>query len=49
MEAGETPLTVHSWPGGHDGTYWQAHYRAYLHFYATALSGHLRGASCPAS
>jgi predicted esterase len=29
MEQGETPLTVHSWPGGHDGAYWGAHWIDY--------------------
>jgi enterochelin esterase-like enzyme len=28
---------VHEWPGGHDGDYWDAHWRDYLRFYARAL------------
>jgi S-formylglutathione hydrolase FrmB len=28
--------TVHTWPGGHDGDYWNAHWRDYLRFYARA-------------
>jgi S-formylglutathione hydrolase FrmB len=30
-------IPIHHWPGGHDGSYWQAHYAAYLRFYARAL------------
>jgi hypothetical protein len=29
---------MHVWPGAHDGDYWRAHYRQYLHFYAGALA-----------
>jgi S-formylglutathione hydrolase FrmB len=29
--------TVHTWPGEHDGAYWDAHWRDYLRFYARAL------------
>lgn len=29
--------TVHTWPGGHDGRYWDRHWRDYLRFYARAL------------
>jgi hypothetical protein len=29
--------TVHVWPGGHDGDYWNAHWGDYLRFYANAL------------
>jgi S-formylglutathione hydrolase FrmB len=35
-------IRMHHWPGGHDFAYWQAHYGAYLRFYAKAL------AACPA-
>ena len=28
--------SVHIWPGGHDGDYWNAHWRDYLRFYARA-------------
>jgi S-formylglutathione hydrolase FrmB len=34
--AGAHP-SVHTWPGGHDGEYWDAHWRHYLRFYARAL------------
>jgi S-formylglutathione hydrolase FrmB len=33
-----TAITVHRWPGGHTDAYWQAHYRDYLRFYASALA-----------
>jgi S-formylglutathione hydrolase FrmB len=29
--------TVHTWPGGHEGEYWDAHWRDYLGFYAREL------------
>ena len=29
-------VTFHIWPGNHDGTYWDAHFAAYLRFYASA-------------
>ena len=29
-------VTLHVWPGGHDGAYWRAHVKAYLRFYAGA-------------
>ena len=25
---------MHHWAGGHDGAYWQRHYKRYLRFYA---------------
>ncbi len=28
---------IRQWPGGHDGDYWDAHWRDYLRFYARAL------------
>jgi S-formylglutathione hydrolase FrmB len=31
-------LSAHSWHGGHDSAYWNAHWAAYLRFYASALS-----------
>jgi S-formylglutathione hydrolase FrmB len=34
-------VTYHVWPGGHTGSYWDAHMAAYLRFYAAAL------AACP--
>jgi S-formylglutathione hydrolase FrmB len=30
-------IRIRHWSGGHDGGYWQAHYAAYLRFYARAL------------
>lgn len=30
-------LTFHIWPGGHDSAYWEAHWGAYMAFYARAL------------
>jgi S-formylglutathione hydrolase FrmB len=30
-------VTAKSWPGGHDGDYWNAHWLDYLRFYAGAL------------
>lgn len=30
-------IPMHHWAGGHDGTYWRAHYATYLRFYAAAL------------
>jgi len=29
---------MHVWPGGHDFTYWNAHWSDYLGFYAQALA-----------
>jgi S-formylglutathione hydrolase FrmB len=37
LEAGDANLTTHSWPGGHEASYWDAHWPAYLRFYANAL------------
>jgi 3',5'-cyclic AMP phosphodiesterase CpdA len=31
-------LSSHSWHGGHVSSYWNAHWAAYLRFYASALS-----------
>jgi S-formylglutathione hydrolase FrmB len=31
-------IRMHHWTGGHDGTYWQRHYKRYLRFYADALA-----------
>jgi enterochelin esterase-like enzyme len=31
------PVQFHVWPGGHDGSYWSAHWGSYLRFYADAL------------
>ena len=32
------PVQFHVWPGGHDGSYWSAHWGSYLPFYASALA-----------
>jgi S-formylglutathione hydrolase FrmB len=32
------PVQFHVWPGGHDGSYWSAHWSSYLRFYAAALA-----------
>jgi S-formylglutathione hydrolase FrmB len=37
-QAGGSHLTVRSWPGGHDSSYWDAHWRSYLRFYVDALA-----------
>lgn len=37
MEAGEADFTTHSWPGGHESSYWNAHWPTYLRFYANSL------------
>ncbi len=39
MEAGAADFTHHSWPGGHEGSYWAAHWPAYQRFYLKALQG----------
>ena len=31
-------IHLHTWPGGHDLGYWNAHWNAYLRFYAHALA-----------
>jgi enterochelin esterase-like enzyme len=38
LEQGDADLTAHVWPGGHDSLYWDAHFPAYLRFYAKALA-----------
>lgn len=38
LRRGGADLTAHVWPGGHDATYWDAHWPEYLRFYATALA-----------
>lgn len=38
LRAGGTDLSAHSWPGGHDGDYWNRHWPAYLRFYANSLA-----------
>jgi poly(3-hydroxybutyrate) depolymerase len=38
LEGGDADLTTHTWPGAHKQSYWDAHWAAYLRFYATALA-----------
>jgi S-formylglutathione hydrolase FrmB len=38
IEQGDADFTAHTSPGGHDRTYWDAHWPEYLRFYADALS-----------
>lgn len=38
VRAGKADLSAHSWPGGHDGDYWNAHWPAYQRFYVNALN-----------
>lgn len=38
LREGDANLTAHVWPGGHDEAYWNAHWPAYLRFYADALA-----------
>jgi S-formylglutathione hydrolase FrmB len=38
LEQGDADLSAHSWPGGHDGAYWNRHWPAYLRFYANSLA-----------
>jgi S-formylglutathione hydrolase FrmB len=37
LEASGANLTAHTWPGGHERSYWDRHWSAYLSFYANAL------------
>ena len=38
LRGGETELSAHSWPGGHEGGYWDRHWPAYQRFYVNALA-----------
>ena len=39
LREAHAPISAHlSWPGGHDHSYWQRHWPAYLKFYARALA-----------
>jgi S-formylglutathione hydrolase FrmB len=38
LEAGNADLSVHSWPGAHEGGYWDSHWPAYQRFYVNALN-----------
>ena len=37
LRAVRAHASVHEWPGGHNGDYWNAHWGDYLRFYARAL------------
>jgi S-formylglutathione hydrolase FrmB len=38
LRSGGTNLSAHSWPGGHEGDYWDGHWPAYQRFYVNALA-----------
>jgi S-formylglutathione hydrolase FrmB len=38
LRSGTAKLSSHSWRGGHDNSYWNRHWGAYLRFYADALA-----------
>lgn len=38
LTAGGADLDAHEWPGGHERSYWDRHWKAYLDFYADALA-----------
>ncbi len=38
MESGDADFVTHSWPGRHEGSYWEAHWPDYQRFYAKALN-----------
>jgi S-formylglutathione hydrolase FrmB len=38
ITAAGLPISSHSPPGGHDGSYWSAHWDEYMGFYAKALA-----------
>lgn len=38
LRADGADLSAHSWPGGHEGSYWNKHWAAYLRFYANSLA-----------
>jgi S-formylglutathione hydrolase FrmB len=38
LRAGDADLRARTWPGGHDSSYWNRHWSAYLRFYANALA-----------
>ncbi|HEY1854089.1 MAG TPA: alpha/beta hydrolase-fold protein [Solirubrobacterales bacterium] len=39
LESGDTDLTAHSWPGGHEGSYWGKHWPDYQRWYVKTLAG----------
>ncbi len=38
LKAGGADVSAHSWPGGHEGSYWDAHWPAYQRFYVNSLA-----------
>jgi pimeloyl-ACP methyl ester carboxylesterase len=38
MKAGGADFTAHSWPGAHEGGYWNEHWPDYQRFYVKALA-----------
>ncbi|MEZ5077854.1 MAG: alpha/beta hydrolase-fold protein [Solirubrobacterales bacterium] len=38
LRGGDASLSAHSWPGGHEGSYWARHWPRYLRFYANSLA-----------
>jgi predicted esterase len=38
LSEGDADLTSHSWPGGHDGSYWGAHWPDYQRWYVKQLA-----------
>ncbi len=38
LEQAGADVTAHTWPGGHDGAYWDRHWADYLRFYARELA-----------
>lgn len=38
LRSGGVKISVHRWPGGHNGAYWHRHWKDYLRFYARALA-----------
>ncbi len=38
MQSGSADFTAHSWPGGHEESYWAAHWPQYQRFYVNALA-----------
>jgi S-formylglutathione hydrolase FrmB len=38
LEAAGADLSAHTWPGGHERSYWDSHWDAYMRFYGQALA-----------
>ena len=38
LRAKHLPVAFHVWPGGHEDSYWNSHWNAYLRFYSNALA-----------